>query len=169
MVKVNLVGFKQFQDKFKKLPAELQKENGAEIQFAGEEFREKAIVDAPADVGFLRGQITVKKISEMTAEVVSGSKYSAPMEFGTKSKFRPVIGVNADQFKGQPSGGTWLEFISNIKNWVKRKGLPANSAYLIARSIYRHGVKPHPFFFKQIAPVRRDLFRNVKNVLKDLV
>ena len=52
MVKVNLVGFKQFQETFKKLPAELQKEIGAEIQFAGEEFREKAIVDAPADVGF---------------------------------------------------------------------------------------------------------------------
>jgi hypothetical protein len=166
MVKVNLVGFKQFQDKFKKLPAELQKEIGAEIQFAGETFREKAIVDAPADVGFLRSQITKKKISDVACEVVSGSKYSAPMEFGTKSKFQPIPGIDASEFKGKPSGGSWLQFISNIKNWVKRKGLPANSAYLIARSIFKFGVKPHPFFFKQIAPVRRDLFRNVRNVLK---
>ena len=168
MVKVNLIGFKELQAKIAKAPAELKKEVGAEIQFAAEEFRELAIKDAPADVGFLRGQITVKKISEMTAEVVSGSKYSAPMEFGTKSKFRPVIGVDASQFKGQPSGGSWLEFISNIKNWVKRKGLPSNSAYLIARSIFKHGVRPHPFFFKQILPVRRDLVKRLINVLKGI-
>lgn len=168
MVKVNLVGFKQFQDKFKKLPAELQKEVGAEIQFAAEDFRDRAIVDAPADVGFLRSQITVNRVGELTFDVVSGSKYSAPMEFGTKSKFRPIPGIDSSEFVGKPEG-TWLQFISNIKNWVKRKGLPANSAYLIARSIYRHGVKPHPFFFKQIAPVRRDFFRRFRNVLKDLV
>jgi len=166
MVKVNLVGFKQFQDKFKKLPAELQKEIGVQVHFAAEDFRDRAIVDAPADTSFLRGKISVKKTGELSAEVVSGSKYSAPMEFGTKSKFTPIPGIDSSQFRGQPTGGSWLQFISNIKNWVKRKGLPANSAYLIARSIFKFGVKPHPFFFKQIAPVRRDLFRNVRNVLK---
>src|SRR6187549_1715496 len=127
MVKVNLVGFKQFQDKFKKLPAELQKEIGAEIQFAGEEFREKAIVDAPADVGFLRSQITNKKTSELSCEVVSDSKYSAPMEFGTKSKFTPIPGIDASEFKGKPSGGSWLQFIEIIKKWTRRKGIPVSA------------------------------------------
>jgi hypothetical protein len=167
MVKINLVGFKQFQETFKKLPDKLQKEVGAEILLAAEDFRDRAIVDAPADVGFLRSQITVNIISELTADVVSGSSYSAPMEFGTKSKFTPIPGVDASEFKGQPSGGTWLQFISNIKNWVKRKGIQV-SPYVIARSIYLKGVKPHPFFFKQIGPVRRDLFRNIRNILKDL-
>lgn len=165
MVKVNLVGFKQFQETIKKLPVELKKEVGAEIQFAAEDFRAKAIRDAPADVGFLRSQITVLKTGEMSAEVVSGSKYSAPMEFGTKTKFVPIAGIDSSQFKGQPKG-SWLDFISNIKNWTKRKGIPVSAAYLIARSIFKYGVKPHPFFFKQIGPVRRDLFRNIRNVLK---
>ncbi len=168
MVKVNLVGFKEFQEKFKKLPLEIKKEIGAEIQLAAEDFRDKAIRDAPADVGFLRSQITVLKTSELSADVVSGSKYSAPMEFGTKTKFVPIPGIDSSEFKGQPSGGTWLQFIQNIKNWTKRKGIPTSAAYLIARSIFKHGVKPHPFFFKQIAPVRRDLFRNIRNVIKDL-
>ena len=168
MVKINIIGFKQFKDTLDKLPAKLKKEAAAEVQFAAEDFRGRAIVDAPADVGFLRSQITVKKTGELTAEVVSGSKYSAPMEFGTKSKFQPIPGIDASEFIGKPSGGTWLEFISNIKNWVRRKGLPVNSAYLIARSIYRHGVKPHPFFFKQIGPVRRDFFNRFRNILSDL-
>jgi hypothetical protein len=168
MVKVNLIGFKELASKMAKLPVTIQKEIGAEIQFAAEDFRARAIKDAPADVGFLRGQITVKRNSEMSAEVISGSQYSAPMEFGTKSKFQAIPGINSSEFKGLPRGGTWLQFIENIKKWTKRKGIPVSASYPIARSIFKFGVRPHPFFFKQIAPVRRDLFRNVRNILKDL-
>jgi hypothetical protein len=169
MVKVNLIGFDRLLKRIEVAPANLKKEIGAEIQFAAEDFRERAIIDAPADVGFLRGQITVNKLGELTAEVISGSKYSAPMEFGTKTKFQPIPGIDAGQFKGQPAGGTWKDFVANIKNWVRRKGIPATAAYPITRSIYRFGVKPHPFFFKQIGSVRKQLLRRVLNVLKDTV
>ena len=168
MVKVNLIGFKQLQDKLKKAPVELKKEVGAEIQFAAEDFRQRAIRDAPADVGFLRGQITVLKTSELSAEVVSGSKYSAPMEFGTKSKFTPIAGIDSSEFKGLPRGGSWLQFIENIKKWTRRKGIPVSASYPIARSIFKFGVKPHPFFFKQIPIVRRDLFRRLRVIIKDI-
>jgi len=168
MVKVNLIGFKQLQDKLKKAPVELKKEVGAEIQFAAEDFRQRAIRDAPADVGFLRGQITVLKTSELSAEVVSGSKYSAPMEFGTKSKFTPIAGIDSSEFKGLPRGGSWLQFIENIKKWTRRKGIPVSASYPIARSIFKFGVKPHPFFFKQIPIVRRDLFRKLRVIIKDI-
>lgn len=168
MVKVNIIGLKELQDKIAKLPVTLKKEVGAEVQFAAEDFRTRAIKDAPADVGFLRGQITVKRTGEMSAEVVSGSKYSAPMEFGTKSKFQPIAGVSSEEFKGLPKGGTWLQFIDNIKKWTKRKGIPVSASYLIARSILKFGVKPHPFFFKQILPVKSDFIKRVKNILNDL-
>jgi len=168
MVKVNLIGFDRLLKRIEAAPANIKKEVGAEVQFAAEDFRDKAINDAPADVGFLRSQITVNKVGELTAEVVSGSKYSAPMEFGTKTKFQPIPGIDASEFKGQPAGGTWLQFISNIKNWVRRKGLPHNP-YAVAKTILKFGVKPQPFFFKQIAPVRKQLLRRVLNVLKDAV
>ena len=169
MVKINVIGFKQLQNTINKMPARLQKEVGAEIQFGAEDFRDRAINDAPADVGFLISQITKNELTPLSAEVVSGSKYSAPMEFGTKSKFQPIPGIDASEFKGKPTGGTWLEFISNIKNWTKRKGIPTSASYVIARSILKHGVNPHPFFFKQIPIVRRDLFRNIRNVLKSIM
>jgi len=188
MVKVNLIGFKELQAKLKKAPDVLKKEAGAEIQFAAQDFRTRAIRSAPADVGFLRGQITVNRLGEMSAEVVSGSQYSAYMEFGTKGKFRPVVGFNASQFKGK-STGTFKDMLKNIEAWVKRKGLAGTYsvktkrrlgnkatkqnqdkqlAYLIARSILNKGVRPHPFFFKHIVPVRRELVKHLINVLNDL-
>jgi len=169
MIKVNIIGFKQFEDTFKKLPTELKKEVGARVKLAADEFRGLAIRDAPADVGFLRSQITVRQVSELTYDVVSGSKYSAPMEFGTKTKFRPIVGIDSSEFKGQPTGGTWLRFIQNIKNWAGRKGITGKSApYLIARSILKFGVRPHPFFFKQIPIVRRNFFNSFRNILKSV-
>jgi len=38
-------------------------------------------------------------------------------------------------------------------------------AFLIARSIYKNGISPKPFFFKQITPVRNNLVQNVTRVL----
>jgi hypothetical protein len=166
MVKVNLVGFNQLQRSVQKLPRIVQKEVGAEIQLAAEDFRNKAIGFAPVDRRFLANQITVKPISEMRAEVVSGSKYSAPMEFGTKSKFRPIPGIDASEFKGLPSGGTWQQFINNLKGWAKRKGIDQSLVYVIARNIYLKGVEPHPYFFRNISTVRRELIKKIRNILK---
>jgi hypothetical protein len=169
MIKVNLVGFKEFQTTMKKLPTELKKEVGTRVRSSAEQFRDLAIKDAPADVGILRALITVKPIDELTYEVVSGSEYSAPMEFGTKTKFIPIPGIDSSEFKGKPTGGTWLKFIQNINNWTKRKGITGKSApFLIARSIVKFGVRPHPFFFRQIPIVRRDFFRKFRNILKDV-
>jgi hypothetical protein len=187
MINVNIIGYKQFQDSLKKMPSTLRKEVGTRVRAASEQFRDLAIKDAPADVGFLRSQITVKPIDELKYEVVSGSKYSAPMEFGTKSKFTAIPGIDASEFKGQPSGGSYYEFLNNILDWVKRKGIGGKyrgsiaagkvtlskkkqdtlvkTAEAIAWSILKNGVKPHPFFFKQIPIVRRDLFRKIRNIL----
>ena len=188
MVKVSLVGFKQFEKILQEAPKKLVKEIGATIQFGGEKFRELAIKDAPADVGSLRRGISVKKLSETSFEVVSASKYSAPMEFGTKTKFTPIPGIDAGEFKGRPVG-SWKDFINNIAKWVRRKGISGTYsvktrkrtgnklnqvaedyqlAYMIARKIYRTGVRPHPFFFKQIPLVRRDIFRGIRQILNDL-
>jgi len=191
MVKVNLIGFKQFQDTFNKLPEKLRKETETGIREAADQFRDLAINDAPADVGFLRSQITVKKGEGLTYEVISGSKYSAPMEFGTKRNFKSIPGIDSSQFKGGPSGGNYYDFLNNILDWVKRKGIGGKyrgsitagrvtlskkkqdtlvqAAEAIAWHIIRFGVKPHPFFFKQIAPVRRDLFRRFRETLKTII
>lgn len=189
MIKVNLVGFKQFQDGLNKLPATLRKEIGTRVKAAAEQFKELATKDAPADAGTLRSQISVRQVDDLKYDVVSGSEYSAYMEFGTKGKFRPIAGIDSSEFKGLPSGGTFKEMLRNIEEWVRRKGIAGTysvktrkrtgsksaqqaqnkqAAYLIARSILNKGVTPHPFFFKQIPIVRRDAFRNIRNILNQL-
>lgn len=206
MINVNLVGFKQFTDTVNKLPITLRKEVSTSVRAAADRFRGEAIKAAPADVGFLRSQITVKPIDELKYEVVSGSSYSAYMEFGTKSKFKAIPGIDASEFKGKGTGD-YYDFLNNILNWVKRKGLHTEglqqsfgsdqerflslternkarkkrglkritkdkslerTAAAIAYFIMKHGVKPHPFFFKQIPIVRRDAFRNIRNILNQL-
>ena len=190
MINVNIIGYKQFQDSLKKMPTTLRKEVGSHVRNAALQFRELAIKDAPGDVGTLRSQITIKEPTDgsLRYEVVSGSEYSAPMEFGTKGKFQPIPGIDASEFKGKPTGGSFKEMLRNIENWVHRKGIAGTYsvktkrrtgnkatqqqqnkqlAYLIARSILNKGVTPHPFFFKQIPIVRRDLFRKIRNILND--
>lgn len=205
MVKLNLIGFKQFQQVMNKLPEQIKKEVGVQVRLGAEQFRGLAIKDAPADTSFLKGKIVVEPqtAGELRYEVISGSKYSAPMEFGTKTKFQPIPGIDASEFKGQPTGGNFRQLVNRIAIWVGRKGIAGTFstgikrkkgggfeqgktsrrrlgskldqiaenyqvAYLIARSIVKNGVTPHPFFFKQFPIVRRDLFRNIRRTLKDL-
>jgi len=189
MIKVNLVGFKQFTDTVNKLPSTLRKEVGAKVKGAADQFRDLAIKDAPANVGFLRSQITVNVIDDLKYEVVSGSEYSAPMEFGTKKRFKAIPGVDSSEFIGKPTGGDYYDFLNSILDWVRSKGITArysvktkrrlketkadterllDAAQAIAHSIIRHGVKPHPFFFKQIPIVRKEVFRNIRNILNQL-
>lgn len=188
MVKVNLLGYKQFQDILTKAPDKLKKRIGAEIQFAGEHWVELAVKDAPGDTGFLKKYIYKKELTPLSVEVVSASEYSAPMEFGTKGKFTPIPGIDSSEFKGKPEG-TWKDFVNNIAKWVRRKGISGTYsvktkrrlgnklsqieedyalAYVIARSIYLKGVTPHPYFFKQLPIVRRDLFRRIREILNEL-
>jgi hypothetical protein len=164
MARVNIIGLKELQQKIAKAPAALKQDVDAELDFAAEDFRTRAIKDAPRDTSFLAGEITADTSKPLNKEVISGSEYSAPMEFGTKGNFRPIEGIDASPYKGLPSGGDWKQFVENIKKWVKRKGIDA-PPYVIAKSIFEKGVKPHPFFFKQIAPVQKQLVKNIENVL----
>ncbi len=107
--------------------------------------------------------------------VVSANVFYAPfIEFGTKSKFNPYPGTEeyASQFKGAKGSGT-LKLIDAIKGWVKRKGIAKGkeadrAAFLIARSIYKKGISPKPFFFKQVPIVREKLLTNVTRVLNGI-
>jgi len=78
--------------------------------------------------------------------------------------------------------------VKAIKAWVKRKGLTATyniktrrrrkdkgeaerteqAAWAIAISLARHGMKPKPFFFKQIPIVREKFQKRVKQILDEL-
>lgn len=188
MARVELIGSKELQAKIKAAPKKLKSLIGAEVEGAANMFRRNAIKDAPADTRFLGGEISVNKVGELTYEVVSGAEYSAYMEFGTKGNYRPIEGIDASEFQGKGTG-TFKEMINNLANWVHRKGIAGTYsvktrrrtgnkinqiaedyqvAYLIARKILKEGVKPHPFFFKQIPDTQKRLRSKIENVLSDL-
>lgn len=187
MIKVNLIGFKEYENRLKNASKEIQAEVSVEIQLAALEFRDGAkrdLVSQGGDTGGLLNSITATNNSVLLS-TVSAEKFYAPfIEFGTKGKYRPIPGTEefAAQYKGFKRG-SYKEFIEQIKKWVKRKKIGATYnvktrkknrqtkdqldtiAFLIARSILREGISPKPFFFKQITPVRANLIKRLDNIL----
>ena len=192
MVKVKLDFPKGLKDKIDKAPKKLRKEINDAIVLSGERFTELAVKDCPGDTGFLSGSIRPTKLGEAMVEVAVHKEYGAYMEFGTKSRFKPIEGVDASVYKGKGTGD-YFDFLNNILDWVKRKGIGMGTlsetnavrrrfkqktvtkkdrlldvAQAIANSISRHGVKPHPFFFKQIPIVKKETIDNIENILSEL-
>ena len=111
------------------------------------------------------------QINPLSFEVFAGIFYAPFVEFGTKKKVRVEPGFEdvAAQFKGQKGSGS-LKLIDAIKGWVKRKGIAKGNeadrvSFAIARSIYRNGIAPKPFFYKNVAPVRTKLLANIKRIV----
>lgn len=161
-----------------------------ELQAAAAEFVSGARRDAPIDQGALKGSISYYMDGEFDAVIVAQKFYAPFMEFGTKGKYKAIPGTEhiAAAFKGY-KGGDFNEFLRMIVRWVKRKGISGtysvktkkrtgstknNQRYIedlevafpIALSIIRHGVKPHPFFFKQQDIVWPKMVSNIEKRLK---
>ena len=160
---ITIKGLNEALSKFDSLPGELETELDAIAQDAALLWEERAKNDAPVDYGFLRGHLTVNQLGPAHYEVVSGADYSAYIEWGTKTK----VDVPADlteyaaQFKTQgPKGG-----FAAIKAWAARKGLAPEIIDLIAASVIRRGVTPHPFFFIQQPVVEAQVAGDLKNLV----
>ena len=174
MVKVNVIGLESLKSRIDSAGKELKTDVDAELQAAAFDFvalAKRDVASQGGDRGTLLRSITQSKEGDMSY-VVSANAYYAPfIEFGTKTKFNPYPGTEeyASQFKGAKGSGT-LKLIDAIKGWVKRKGIAKGkeadrAAFLIARSIYKNGISPKPFFFKQVPIVREKLLTNVTRVL----
>lgn len=174
MVKVNVIGLDSLKSRIDSASKELKTDVDAELQAAAFDFvalAKRDVASQGGDRGTLLRSITQSKEGDMSY-VVSANVFYAPfIEFGTKSKFNPYPGTEefASQYKGVKGSGT-LRLIDAIRGWVKRKRIATGKevdrvAFLIARSIYKNGISPKPFFFKQITPVRNNLVQNVTRVL----
>jgi HK97 gp10 family phage protein len=175
---------------FDQLPKQVQKELQAELRITAKEIRDGAKKDAPADEARLRNSISVTEPGSLTFEVVAQTSYAGYLEFGTKTKTSIPAGLEniASQLKG-PAGGQGNP-IDALQQWVKRKGLAGTYgaksrrrqgskatkeqqdrqvAFLIWRKIKKVGIKPRPFFFKQMAPAEDRLRKRVAAIINDLV
>lgn len=187
-VTVNLVGFKQLETKLKNLPASLSKQIDAEIGDSVMEMEELAVRDAPVDQGILRSEISHKRESELNWSLISQAFHSPFIEFGTKGNYTPIPGTEeiAAKFKGLKSEGGLDQFLLSLIDWVNRKNIAGtysvktkrrtgsksqrflenyDVAFRIMLSILKKGIKPHPFFFKQLNVVRPKLIARLESIL----
>ena len=174
LIKANVIGLDQLKTRIQNATKETQTLVDAELEAAAMNFvglAKKDLASQGGDRGTLLRSITYKKQTDLQYTVSANVFYAPFIEFGTKSKFNPYPGTEefASQYKGVKGSGT-LKLIDAIRGWVKRKRIATGKevdrvAFLIARSIYKNGISPKPFFFKQITPVRNNLVQNVTRVL----
>jgi len=174
LIKANVIGLDQLKTRIQNATKETQTLVDAELEAAAMNFvglAKKDLASQGGDRGTLLRSITYNKKADLQYTVSANVFYAPFIEFGTKSKFNPYPGTEefASQYKGVKGSGT-LRLIDAIRGWVKRKRIATGKevdrvAFLIARSIYKNGISPKPFFFKQITPVRNNLVQNVTRVL----
>ena len=192
MLKANVIGLDSYLKRLQTAKKTVQAEVAGEIGDAALKFRDDAARAAVAnggDRGTLAKSISAQQNNLFNWTVAVGATYGAFVEFGTKGKARVPAGFEdvAARFKGFKGNGGKL--YDAIYQWVKRKGLTATYsvktkrrtkfnkseekrtqqiAFLIARSIYRYGITPKPFFYMQVTPVRNQLFERIKVIMNGI-
>jgi len=143
------------------------------------------------DMGGLASSINSDTKKKLEKFVTVGVFYAAYVEFGTGkyaaayvSALPPDWKTYAARFKGKnAAGGSFEEFLINIIEWVKRKGLAgtysvktkrrtgnkgarlfedAAVAYPIALAIIRNGIHPHPFLYPAFEQYRKQIIDDIK-------
>lgn len=160
----------------------------ANVQEAAAEFAAGASRDVPIDQANLKRSISYYMENDLSAVIVAQSFYAAFIEFGTKGKYTPIPGTEAiaSAFKGY-RGGDFQQMLRMIAMWAGRKGITGRysvktrrrlgskgqkqaedlaAAWPIAMSILKNGIKPHPFFFKQMEVVWPKMVSNIERALK---
>jgi hypothetical protein len=165
---IKITGVEQAINKLKNVKDDIVQEIDDEVAAGVEKMARQAKRDAPKDTGFLTGKISAVPIKPLEWELVAQSNYAAYMEFGTKGFVDIPAGLEqyAAQFKGSNnSGGVKLK--DAIYAWCKRKGIPKERWWFIYRQIRDKGVKPHPFFFRNVFAVRPEIVRNIVNIIRE--
>lgn len=143
---------------------------------------------APANEGRLRNSIN-GTVDGFTAKITVTADYAAYLEFGTR-KFaaRYVATLPQDwqsyaaTFRGK-GGGTFDQFIQDIIQWVRQKGIGGlktksgrtseskssldamqQAAYAIALNILQNGIRPQPFVYPAVTKNTPVLEADIKKV-----
>ena len=174
MFKANVIGLDAYRKAIETAKKDVQAQIANEIRASAMEFEQLAKRNAAnngGDQGGLQKSIGHRQIDAFNYEVFAGISYAPFIEFGTKKKVKVEPGFEdvAAQFREQKGTGT-LTLLEAIKAWVKRKGIAKGkaadqAAFNIARSIYRNGISPKPFFYKNVAPVRTNLLTRIKAIV----
>lgn len=189
--KVEIKGLPGVKKQFETAAKDIVSTVSQEFSAMGQDWVAGAVKDAPVDQGGLKSSISFRQSETHTAggsgvsiEIVAQKFYAPFIEFGTKGNYQAIPGTEgiAQTFKGY-KGGDFSEMLRMITMWVKRKGITGRysvktrrrlgsksvqasedqaAAWPIVMSILKHGIKPHPYFFKQQETVWPAMIKRVK-------
>lgn len=184
---IKISGLDDILSRLKQFPSKLQNQIKGEFKLAAEEVKRNSSKDAPGDTGKLRQSIVVNHNTDLSSTVNVQVGYGGYIEWGTKKKARvpAELAVYAARFRGKTSSPTGLTLNDAIQAWAKRKGIGAKmtksgkpskgkdsqaaqkwAAFLIARKIFFQGVKPRPYFFKNVFATRERLYQRIRQLAK---
>ncbi len=162
---VDLVGFDNIGERLEKATDVVLKEVDNEMNASILTMKQGAQRDAPRDTGTLANEISADTSVFLEKSLVSAADYSAFVEFGTRSlvQIPPGLEAEAAQFRGS-TGGT-LGAKEAIFNWCARHGIDRKFWYPIFIKIMVKGIRPHPFFFKQLDAEKANLLNRLQQIL----
>lgn len=164
-------------ERLQNMSKELEESVDLVLDASALEIAERAKQLAPRDRGFLAQHITPNTSAKLRKEVDVLADYAAYVEFGTgayAAAYAASLPSTWQQFalsfKGR-GGGTFAEMLKRIQEWVRLKGIASGNevksvAYLIARSILIHGIRPHPFLFPAFMQQQPQLIKDLETALK---
>lgn len=141
-IKVEIKGLRELQARFNSLPKEVQVEAKAVVEAGAKTWVQKAKRAAPVDNGTLKNGISYYDSSKgplIGFTIVSNAKYSAYLEWGTITK----VEVPAE--------------LSEYALQFKGKGI-----------LKTGGITPHPFFFPQQLPVKKQIEAGLKSLVASI-
>ena len=166
-------GFEKLYEKFKSLDTAAKVEVKKEFNASALKIQSTAKKLAPVNFGNLRNSIILSEVGDekdFVFTVAAKAKYAPYVEFGTGSKVSVPSNYQdyAAKFKGK-TNGTFKQMIEALMLWVQRKGISGKNdrqtAYLIARSILRKGIRPQPFMIPAFEQEKPKLLKRLKEIL----
>lgn len=182
-------------DKLQKVKNVVTREIDGELLTSANTIVKDAKRMAPANFGELKNSIDFQKKAFLRFEIFADAYYAPYLEFGTRAKVKipSEMSAVAAQVQARGKRGTWAEFVDNIQDWIKKKGIAATQikqnkggknkgkfrkagalsqaiyerqlAFLIARKIYKNGINPQPFLYPAWLKNKPVLIQRIQNIL----
>lgn len=180
---ITIEGLDKLKGGLKNLPPDLKQQLDFELEDAAAELEEKAKVSASqgSDKGQIARDISSFKSGNLSFDTVSAAPHSAFREFGTRSKVQvpAELASFASQFnvkKGSEKAEGTVDGVKHhtvaqraIYEWCKRHGIDKKGWYMIYVKIMNEGSAPKPFFFKHFPEVKKNLVKNVTDIVKKAI
>lgn len=122
----------------------------------------------PVYQGRLRSSIKpIMGVSKLSGRAWTDVGYAAAVEFGTKSlvKVPNEIAQYAAHFRNLGTGD-FDELLEQITKWCRKKGIPPEAAYPIARKLATKGQGPQPYLYPAFVKQRKWYTEVIKKIMQ---